>query len=234
MGNLDQHKKGTNNEEPRPSEHQTTLRFFVALSECRQLLHTIRSRQSEMGIKSILILSQYPREGKTFLSSVLAEAASSLLHQRVLIVDTASTAPTESPYRDYLRSNQSMTAGSDHKTPGSIDIVLAKQVRHNRNSDFPKDTASQGVAGVTSDFEVGAYLTAIREQYNLVLVDGCALDLVGRDSLHPSILASHSDASLVVTSSRSIQRHSLTAMKQLLTKNRICPLGFVHNQWDVT
>lgn len=203
---------------------------FLSLPECRSLLHRIHSAQHERNAKSILILSQFPQEGRTFLTSVLAEAAIRLFSQRVLIVDTDSTDVAHSPYFTYLGRDRSEGAG-DPPEPASIEIAIAKRIRHQGTNETQPHPAHEETLDLPPDFAVGGYLTAVREEYDLVLIDGCALSSVGRTTVHPAILSVHSDITILVVSPPSIERNALRSMQGLLAQHRIRPFGFVHNRW---
>lgn len=219
--------------EIRPSsEDRHIVRDYLCLPECRYLLHQVCSTQDEKGIKSILILSQFPKEGRTFLTSVLAVAASELLKRRVLIVDTLSDSLAASPFYHALDTHQSGDQEPRTVRSDGVNIALARRVSHNGCSTSRRDERNEGgeIVPTIPDFEVGDYLRSAREYYDLILIDGCALRAIERDTLHPSILAFHSDSTIIVASARGIERNALASLKELLSRHHIHPLGLVFNQ----
>lgn len=232
MRGFGKQKKRSQREQPHPKECRRSVLEFLQLPESRALLHRIRSAHDERRAKSILILSQFPREGRTFLTSVLAEAAVTLFSQRVLIVDTDSTDLAHAPYFTYLGRDRSEGPG-DPLEPASIEVAIAKRIRHQGTNETQSHPAHEETLDLLPDFDVGAYLTAVRDQYDLVLIDGCALSSVGRATLHPAILSVYSDSTILVVSPRSIERNALRSMQGLLAQHRIRPFGIVHNRWVV-
>lgn len=216
------------------SDYRTTLQAYLSLPECRHLIHKIRAAQLERGIKSILVLSQFSKEGKTFLTSMLANAAATLLSQRVLIVDAISNTPSDSHHHVYAGCGAPHSEHATLKTLDTIDLVCAKQLgvdeingHSNPDTEERRKTHSNGTI---SDFVVTSNIFAMRERYDLVLIDGCALNEVRPNSLHPAILASHTDATVLVLSPPAINRTALRLMKELLSRYGINPLGIIVNR----
>lgn len=211
-------------------EYHKHLNDYLRLPDCRHIIHQLRMAQNTRGVKSVLLLSQFQKEGKTFFTTMLAAAASRLLHQRVLVVDTGYASPHESPLHSLIHTHSNNIPDTHHESAGLIDVMLAKQIIFDRAlGGYTYRTNTEGSPG-TSDFEVGEYVVSARNNYDLILIDGCALNTLQKDTLHPSILAFHSDATIVVTSSRGLERSSLESLKVLLSQQRICPLGLVFNR----
>lgn len=224
-----EHIESKVHEAPPPSDYCSLSPGVFSFAECRYLLHQVHSAQRERDIKSILFLSQFPREGKTFVASVLAKAAVSLLGQRVLIVDT------DSSNRSTSHSNPSPERPQTQVEGGALHVVAAKRLRHpNRSEHTERNRTGRNIESVpsanTSDFEVGAYLATARENYDLILIDGCSLRAVDRNDFHPWILARYSDSIIVVISPASSDRDALAALKQEVSYHHEHPLGFVFNQ----
>lgn len=234
MWRLKEHRLGRLNETTPPCEHLNGPGEALLFAECRHLIHQIRSAQHELNIRSILLISQLPGEGKTILTSILAEASAKLFGDRVLIVDTASSSSTDSYARYHLNSSEVTGPEIRERAPRQIMVVAAKGPPWS----MPPDTKEAEVgsnaqpypARAPSEFEVGAYLNQNRNSYDLILIDSCALRPLDGQTLHPAILASFSDAVIVVLSPASVERKRLAWMKGALSQHQIKPLGFVFNQ----
>lgn len=224
------HQSGYCDSEVTPSDYHKHINDYLGLPDCRHIVHYIRMAQNERGVKSVLLLSQFQKEGKTFFAAMLAAAASRLLHQRVLVVDAVFACPQESTLYNLLHLHSDNLIDKQNKSAGLIDIVLAKQILFDRASGgYTYSTNTQG-SHSASDFEIGEYLVSARNNYDLILIDGCALNTLQKDSLHPSILAFYSDATIVVASSRGLARSSLESLKRILSHQQICPFGLVFNR----
>lgn len=216
-----------------PFECHNALSDALLFPECRHLVHRIRSAQQALDVKSILLLSQLPSEGKTLITSTLAAAAVRLFAQRVLIVDTASASLTDSYSRYHLSPDSAPDLAPLERSKGGIRVIAARSSSGNITPDRQDPQSASTVkttsAAAASEFEVCAYLGEIRDNYDLILIDGGALRIPDREAPHPSILASYSDAVIVVLSPATIKRQRLTWMKKTLSQHQIKPLGFVFN-----
>lgn len=217
-----------------PSTYRSIIEDTIALPQCRALIHQLQAVLNDGTIRSILLLSHGSGAGKTFLTSVVAEAALKLLGKRVLVVDLTSASLAESHYSKCFRSSLPDADERLSQQGGEMEVVIAKRINDPNSSDFKghgKKSPIESLSDVVpSDFEVGAYLSTIRNRYDLTLIDGCSLQGVNRDTLHPSILSSHSDASIMVIPPSGMERSALASVKSLLAHYRIRPSGFVFNQ----
>lgn len=163
---------------------------------------------------------------------MLAQAAVTLLGQRVLIVDIESSSPR--PPTRSLSPDRSSRA-CPLQEAGALDVVSAKTLGHDSPSSRPEvnrsDPNLESLSNTTtSDFDVGTYITSVHEHYDLILIDGCSLRAVDQNTFHPWILACYTDSIIVVISPASIDRRALTSLKQEIAQQRAQPLGFVFNQ----
>lgn len=191
----------------------------------RRLLHYIQARSH----KTIAIQSQFPGEGKTPLTKVLAECALHSAGLRVLVIDAVSNALDESSFKDF-----SPHSAVDNQSAPSIEVMVAKSLRegsalvNSPPADSPDPDTSRLISA--SDFQVGAYIRSVSDKHDLILIDCCSFASVTPDNLHPSILAHYSDSSLLVLSPQSLEQKALVSLKALITHQQLSPLGFVFNQ----
>jgi Mrp family chromosome partitioning ATPase len=210
---------------PSPAIFREALKNYLQTPECRHLIHLIRHAQTNTASKTVLLLSQFPKEGRTFVSALLALAAASLLRKRVLVVDTAHLHPTDSLFQHLLIQNE-------QSSDGAIELALAKRIERVTHSklDTEAPIVPEDLSALVPDFAAANYIQRSRESYDFIIIDGCALQSVNTDTLHPAILAQHSDLRILVASSRSIERNSLNGMRGLLAQYGIRPTGVVFNR----
>ena len=205
---------------PQDTSAASRLSICASLPECRRLVHLIRARH----LQTVAIHSQFPGEGKTFLTAVLAESAFRFADFRVLIIDAVSTVKEESFFTDKSPSPSGIA---------KIDVTLAKTLRKDQQlSHTPHDVGREGHMSYrveASDFDVGTYVATVRDNYDLILIDCCSLTAITSHELHPAILACHSDSNLIVTATHRLKRRALTSLKVLIAHHNLAPLGVVYN-----
>lgn len=199
---------------------------YIRQSECKRLINRIMVAQNEQKFKSLVVLSQFPSEGKTLCISALAIGFLTLLDKRILILDTVSQSRDDSFYcHGVVESN------AKNRNSGFIDIITTKT-----SDSLPVPTGRYGVLDPEldspydcADFSIKPFVDSVKQQYDLILLDTCALSEVNDDSFDPLILAQHSDAALLVTSSSSIQKDTFGYFAHEVKKHRINSLGVVFN-----
>ena len=192
------------------------LTTCASLPESRRLLHLIQTRN----LKIIAIHSQFRGEGKTFVTAMLAESAWRFAERRVLIIDAVSSNRGQSFFKHQLPSTT------------QIDVILAKTLRADGHLSSAKTSAqepNQSHDVTASDFDIGEYLGAVRDTYDLILIDCCPLTSITSEELHPAIISWHSDACIVVTAPRSLRQGDLVSLKALLKHHNLVPIGVVFN-----
>ncbi len=195
------------------------LTTCASLPESRRLLHLIQTRK----LKIIAIHSQFRGEGKTFVTAMLAESAWRFAERRVLIIDAVSSNRGQSSFKYPVPLTTQKP---------KIDVILAKNIRADGHlsSTMPSEQESNESHHVTaSDFDIGEYLGAVRDTYDLILIDCCPLTSITSEDLHPAIISWHSDACIVVTAPRSLRQGDLVSLKALLKHHNLVPLGVVFN-----
>jgi Mrp family chromosome partitioning ATPase len=195
---------------------------YIRGSEFKRLLGQVTNLVEREQIKTLAILSAYPQEGRTFVVATLALGYAVLLKKRVLIVNTALKLRANSLnikrlYDEELRHAPGPKRGQSDRM---IDLMSPEM---NSREESQADTV---------DFQIGNYISAFKQNYDLTLIDNCALILKDEKIIDPIVIASQADASFLVTSEKSLKRGQLTETKDLLSKWRVRLVGSVYNDYS--
>lgn len=208
--------------EVQPSKLVSPLLRFTQYTEFKRLLDQVASSLAREGQKSVAILSELPQEGKTFFVSALALGYATLLGKTVLIVNT------QGPGVDPWIRNQ-----SDHKALVHGVPTLPKSEGGTSNRLWkPIDIISPHLdeeLSQSSDFQIGQYINAARERYDIILADTCALSSANRNNVDPIVIARHVDTSVLLTSRLSLNRKTITDTQSRLKQWNIKLTGVIHN-----
>lgn len=193
---------------------------YIRCSDFKRLLSQVSSLVENNQVKTLAILSAYPQEGRTFFVSALALGYAVLLKKRVLIVNTALRQRKDSLniQKIYFDELQHAPGVRDGQHVRAIDLMSPKM---NSNDVSQADTV---------DFQIGRYISVYKNNYDLILIDNCALNVHDEKTIDPIVIAGQADASLLVTSEKSLKKGPLEEMKELLTKWRVRVVGTIHNE----
>jgi len=198
------------------SEPATYLKDFfaeyLAYTECKRLLNQVVVNQQKQGFKSVAVLSNLPREGKSFFVLSLALGYATLLGKRVLVVDVVNQTSDRTLFRETLLGEER----SDHGVSCGLVELLST-----RNND--------GRRAEATDFQIGPYVDSIKDFFDIVLFDTCALTSASKDNIDPVIIARSADVSILVTSPRSIAGDTIVKTKEKLERWDVKLLGMVFN-----
>ena len=193
------------------------LSDFVRGTEVKRLINQIINAQNRNNFRSLVVLSEYPSEGKTFFTAALALSYARYLASNVLIVNTI---PQQGQGDALLkavvgRHNSSTLKGAN----GRVDLISARM-----------DSAGQFDS---PDFQVAYYIDKFASNYDIVLIDTCAMSMNASEYIDPVIVARYAEASILITSSRSVERSTARKIVQKLNRYGIKPLGTVYNSGAV-
>jgi Mrp family chromosome partitioning ATPase len=193
---------------------------YIRSSDFKRLLSQTSSLVDANQVKTLAILSSYPQEGRTFFVSALALGYAVLLKKRVLIVNTALRVRKDSLNIEkiYFEELQHAPSVRDGQYIRAIDLMS------------PKMSTNDVSQADTVDFQIGRYISVYKQNYDLILIDNCAITVHDEKTIDPIVIAGQADASLLVTSDKSLQRGPLVEMKDLLTKWRVRVIGAIHNE----
>lgn len=200
-------------DKPVPTYHY--IKDYVLYAEFKRTLDRIHSVCLEKNIRSLSVMSLVPEEGKTFLSICLATGFAELLSKKVLLVD-AGNPEAKLCVEDYYPSSE-----DDHYDQVPMVVGLSEGVDLFRLANFkPTNYKAQ-------EYRVQDILAEYSQKYDLVIFDSAALKLTNRGNFDPWIIANRTDASLLVTSRKSID---LINPQNLDGLTRVKLIGVIENQ----
>jgi Mrp family chromosome partitioning ATPase len=193
---------------------------YIRSSDFKRLLSQTSSLVDTNQVKTLAILSAYPQEGRTFFVSALALGYAILLKRRVLIVNTSLRVRKDSLNIEkiYFEELQHAPGMRDGQPVRAIDLMS------------PKMSTNDVSQADTVDFQIGRYISVYKNNYDLILIDNCAITIHDEKTIDPIVIAGQADASLLVTSDKSLKRGPLVEMKELLSKWRVRVIGTIHNE----
>jgi Mrp family chromosome partitioning ATPase len=192
---------------------------YIRNGDFKRLLGSIRSTIDAEQAHSIAILSNHSKEGKTFLVAAMALGYAILLQKRVLIVNTVLGGDPDSLQLQDIYESELQYAPVNGVARWNHMIDLMSPQQEHKKSHFD-----------TVDFMVGQFLQPFRDKYDLILIDTCALKQAEGSMMDPIVIAGQADASLLVTSKRSLSRESVAETKTLLEQWKVRVIGSVHNE----
>ncbi len=200
------------------SDRDPPLLGYIKTPRFKRLLSDIVAAQHERDFRSLAVLSRSAGEGKTFLASVLALGYATFLRRRVLILDTITQGDGGELYLgEVLR--EVATGGAE------IDIVTSRAIEGEDGG--PSSEIPLRFPGV--DFGIGDFLERVSHEYDLVVVDTCAITETTSERLDPIIVARQTDTAVLVTSKPSLDARSLESLGRELRARKVDLLGTIHN-----
>ena len=192
----------------------------------KRLLNAIAGAQYHSNFKTLAVLSQQPGEGKTFFVCSVALAYSQYLQGRVLIVDTTKQTRDKLLFLECLISEAQNGVVNGHANGNGNGNKNGKK---NSRIDFLTTRNINGGAHDWSDFQLASYIDRFKQEYDLVLIDTCALEVVDRYATDPLIVARGSDASVLITSKQTLKKERLSEIQRELKSSEVNLLGTVFN-----
>lgn len=218
LGNLDikdESAKSPSSLFEKPVPTYQYIKDYVLYAEFKRTLDRIHSACVEKNIRSLSVISLVPEEGKTFFSIGLATGFAELMSKKVLLVD-AGNPEAKLCIEDYYPN-------SDESYYDQVPMVvsLSEGVDLFRLANFkPTNYKAQ-------EYRVQDILAEYSQKYDLVIFDSAALKLTNRGNFDPWIIANRTDASVLVTSKKSVD---LIQAQHLEGLTRIKLIGVIENQ----
>jgi hypothetical protein len=116
----------------------------------KRLINQVSLLQEEDGFKSMTVVSELPREGRTFVIAALALGYSCFLKKRVLIVDTVSRSRPESFFSTALVASSLHSSGAFYSSSGGRIELMTTQNEESRISSIGGVHTSHGKASQSS------------------------------------------------------------------------------------
>jgi Mrp family chromosome partitioning ATPase len=198
---MNERNKGSALSHDKLSPTTQALLDYLSFSEVKELLLRLTSLRSSLDISSIAVLSELPKEGKSFFCALLAAALTRMDGgKRCLIVDAGAHFPERSTLLD------------DTVEPlDNIDIVQIGE----------------------SESNLAELMERVQGQYDLILIDTCALQRRNRRNLDPLLLARQAGGAILVSSQKSLGSDNAKAESRRLTDAGVKLLGIMHNQYFI-
>jgi capsular exopolysaccharide synthesis family protein len=190
----------------------------VSIEQYRRLAATLHQMQVEGGLKTIMISSALPRDGKTLTSTNLALTLSESYQRRVLLIDADLRKPSlHALFR--LPNARGLADGLCSEAPALPLIEVTSRL-----TVLPAGTADHSpMAGLTSD-RMGAILKEAAGRFDWVLIDTPPIGLISDANL----LARHVDGVLLVIGAGSTDYAAVKRTVNELGRERI--IGVVLNR----
>jgi polysaccharide biosynthesis transport protein len=205
----------------KPTNKPTKFGMMPFLEAFRMLTTNLRLSHAAQPIRSIVITSALPEDGKSTIVTYLAQAAASM-GQRVLIVDADLRVPQQ-----HDRLGLSNQQGLSQVLLGNGDVSefiqpwsLNPNVQVLTAGQIPQDPITLLASEKMHDL-----MTQVSQRYDLVIYD--APPLCGLSDAH--LVAAHSDGLLLVTRVKKTKRDALEQVLEDLRQLPTRVLGIVVN-----
>jgi polysaccharide biosynthesis transport protein len=201
-------------------EWNVRYRFSPFLESFRSLNSQIRLLRPDFPIRSLVISSSLPEEGKTTVATQLARAAAAM-GQRVLLIDT----DLRKPSLQELIAQESIGGLTDVITEG-LDMMDAIQIlpeQENLHILFAGSVALDPTSLLGSK-KMSQFMEKCRSKFDLVIYDATPLSFAD-----PLLLIPQTDGLLMVAQLGRIHRETLRNTMRTLEIARIPMLGVVAN-----
>lgn len=204
-----------------PRALQTVVRF----AETKQILDQLLQAQRERKVRSLAILSEMPREGRSLFSATLATSFGQLVRQKVLVVDCNTHRNPNSLSLERLLESDEIPA--DEKVE-QVRKTLSSNVSLVRLRDW-----AEGLDSI-AEYEVKNLMDGPGKDFDLAIFDTCAMAAKNRNNLDPIAIARRCDAAILVVSRRSGTRMLLHEIRERLKKEKLELLGIALNEGILT
>lgn len=194
-----------------PADNSVPLEEYIRGSRFKRLLNQVVALQAEQNLKSIAVLSAGPGQGKTFLAAALALGHARFLSSRVLLVDTV-----HQPRNRSLRLERLISRNGSNGAEGSVDLLTTRSL--------------EGGEQESNDFRLSNELRAWSEEYDVVLVDTCAIDSADENKIDPVIVGSQVDGAFLVTTKAVEDRVVMRQIAAMLKRSRVRLKGVIYNE----
>lgn len=209
-----------------PISHQESETWSESLSfllKAAESLHTnLRFLPLEGGVKSLVIASASPRDGKTTVITYLAKAAASS-GQRVLVVDTNMSSPQLHSWLDvpnFEGLNEVLTKSVD---PNQL---IQRSPQQSNLFVLPSGQSSSASRKLMGSQQMQHLMGQLHTMFDLVLYDTLPL----QSSADANFLSRNADGMLLVVSVGKTRRSLVLKLLKKIQGVRIPLLGIVANQ----
>jgi Mrp family chromosome partitioning ATPase len=202
------------------------LESYIRQPEFKRLLFKIsQTTVHGKALQNFAVLSEFPGEGRSFVSAVLALGFVRILKKRVLLMSTVEQHPQNAftfGSSDYL-----LDASKRYYSP---DIISTSSF-----SSYCDVHAYSSLSGAAKNIEpaefiLSPFLTALAPSYDMIILDTCPLSKIGTNNFDPIIVASFTQGALLVLGEKSISSSSLAHTKEKLSGYGVEVIGSIVNK----
>ena len=198
-----------------------TLQSVVRFAETKQILDQLLQAQRERKMRSLAVLSELPREGRSLFTATLATSFGQLVKQKVLVVDGSTQRGSYSLSLERLLESDELSEDTHVK---QVRRTLSVNVSLVRLRDW-----AEGMDTI-AEYEVKSLMDGPGKNFDLAIFDTCAMAAKNRNNLDPIAIARRCDAAVLLVSRRSATRAMLGEIRERLKKEKLELLGIVLNE----
>lgn len=211
---------------------------YLQQPKIKRLVSNIVTQQEREKFKTLAVISELTKEGRSFITSLLAYAYATVHRKRVLILDLANlTSQHDWQFVDLLHQ-EGQGANPTTKTDNgvgelksfTIHLLTAQSQSFDLEATLPPPPAASELQGLNLESLLSPILEALKPSYDLVLIDTSALSIENESQVDPLISAQKADRSVLVLTNLSMRRDVLEKIKHRINSSGISVLGTVHNQ----
>lgn len=191
------------------------------VEQYRKLAATLYYAQAERGVKTLMVTSAIPGEGKSLTTANLALTLSESYGRRVLLIDADLRRPT----LHLIFRIPNMSGLGDELKPGAEGTLCPVQLTANLSLVPVGERAADPMAGLISS-RMRALVTQVSEGYDWVIIDTPPVGLLSDAKLMVEMV----DAALFVVAAGETQYALVQGALDALGRQKI--LGIVLNRAD--
>jgi polysaccharide biosynthesis transport protein len=217
---INEERKLLNSQKARKEQLTSGYQFSPFMESFRALNSQIRLLRPDSPIKSLVISSSLPNEGKTTIALHLAQAAAAM-GQRVLLVnaDMRKVSPQQSANKNSIEGLTDVITGTTH-------LMDAIQLLPGENNLYilPAGSTVMDPTSLLGSNKMRNLMEICKHNFDLVIYDTVPLSFA--DSL---LLIPQTDGLLMVARLSKVQREDLRNSLNMLDVSRVAVLGLVVN-----
>jgi Mrp family chromosome partitioning ATPase len=197
------------------------LQSVVRFAETKQILDHLLSAQRERKLRSLAILSELPREGRSLFAATIATSFGQLVRQKVLVVDCNTHRSPHSLTLERLLESDEL---AEQEKLEQVRKTLSVNVSIIRLRDWAEGMETM------AEYEVKSLMDGPGKNFDLAIFDTCAMAAKNRNNLDPIAIARRCDAALLLVSRRSATRTLMHEIRERLKKEKLDLLGIAVNE----
>jgi polysaccharide biosynthesis transport protein len=218
-------KTATDSSTPPVTDVLGQYRFSPFIESFRALNSQIRLLSPDAPIRSIVVSSSLPDEGKTTIAIQLAQAAAAM-GQRVLLVNTDLRKPSLQNLVEQQPRDREVIPGLTDIIAGSTELMDTVQLLPGEENLYIllAGSVSLDPTSILSSKKMQSLMEKCQHNFDLVIYDTVPLNFA--DSL---LLIPHTDGLLMVNRLGKVHREVLRNSLRTLTVSKVAVLGLVVN-----